>query len=726
VALDAARSSRSRIAKEQAIAGALSAIAVDEDDAALATAARIASGRVLPVGDGRSLGVGWSLMLDVVKGATGLDDDIIAACARKTGELAEAFGLLVRRKEGAESRPGLPLREVERLVNALADESARGVKRPLLDAAFARATPIETKYLAKALGGGMRIGAQEGVVVGAIARAFGEPLDRLRRAAALVTDVGDLAVFARRGTLDRARLVVGRPVALMLASPIDTMAGPIDPAAYAVEDKVDGVRAQAHVTASGEVTLFGRALDRFSEAFPEVVSALQTLPRPLVLDGEIVAIGPSGRPRPFQALQPRLKKTRPDAVDLAGARVVLVAFDVLADDAGPLLDRPWSERRARLEALLHDGHAAKGAIVLNRAASLPSHESLEKSLDAAFDAARANGHEGLVLKRTDSAYEGGRRGQGWIKVKRAQATLDVVIVGAEEGHGKRAGTLSDYTFAVWQEAELVPVGKAYSGLTDDEIEQLTAKLEGLTIERRGGLRLVRPEVVLEVVFDGVQRSSRHASGFALRFPRIARLRDDKAPAGRSHRSGRGHLRLAGCFGPSRALRGANAHVTKEQEADAPALALRRRRGELNREAGRRNLSESIDRIASSATEDAGPAFAVGLRCHLWWTAGGRRSREGGGCWRHLAFDMDVEERGRILATLETNDFTARHQRSSFGHRAHLARLDSAGTRAENMRPFAVRCRPVQKDDVELALLTVPRRLFTHPWLQCIGHRDLES
>jgi DNA ligase-1 len=530
VALDAARSSRSRIAKEQAIAKALSEIAVDEDDASLATAARIASGRVLPVGDGRSLGVGWSLMLDVVKGATGLDDDIIAACARKTGELAEAFGLLVRRLDGAEARPGFPLREVARLVSALANETARGAKRPLLDAAFARTTPIETKYLAKALGGGMRIGAQEGVVVGAIGRAFGVPLDRLRRAAALVTDVGDLAVFARYGTLDEARLVVGRPVALMLASPIDTLATPTDPAAYAVEDKVDGVRAQAHLTANGEVTLFGRALDRFSDAFPEVVDALGLLAGPLVLDGEIVAVAPSGRPRPFQALQPRLKKSRPGAADLAGARVVLVAFDVLADDSGPLLDRPWSERRARLEAILHDSHPAKGGVVLNRAASLPSHELLDRSLDAAFDAARANGHEGLVLKRTDSPYEGGRRGQAWIKVKRAQATLDVVVVGAEEGHGKRAGTLSDYTFAVWRGEELVPVGKAYSGLTDDEIERLTAKFEGLTTERRGGLRLVRPEVVLEVAFDGVQRSSRHASGFALRFPRIARVRDDKAPA----------------------------------------------------------------------------------------------------------------------------------------------------------------------------------------------------
>jgi len=167
---------------------------------------------------------------------------------------------------------------------------------------------------------------------------------------------------------------------------------------------------------------------------------------------------------------------------------------------------------------------------LNPAAPLPADAPLDASIDAAFQAARARGHEGLVLKRADAPYDAGRRGQAWLKVKRAHATLDAVIVGAEEGHGRRAGVLSDYTFAVWKDEELVPIGKAYSGLTDDEIEAMTRRLEAMTLERRGGLRLVRPEVVLEVAFDGIQRSSRHASGFALRFPRIVRIRDDKGPA----------------------------------------------------------------------------------------------------------------------------------------------------------------------------------------------------
>jgi DNA ligase-1 len=533
-ALDLARRRRSRIAKEQALAEALAAIARDATEAALATAARIASGRVLPAGDGRVLGVGGSLWLDVVCRATDQDDAIVLACARKTGELAETFGLLLDRVAGAGARPGLDLHEVAALAEALAAEAGRTGKRALLDAALSRATPLEAKYLCKALGGGMRIGAQEGVVEGALSRAFDVPVEAVRRAATLVTDIGDLAVLARRGALDEARVVAGRPVAFMLATPLETIATAIDASAYVVEDKIDGVRAQAHRTEGGQVSLFARGLDRITDAFPEIVGALRAAPHAIVLDGEIVAMSPSGRPRPFQALQPRLKKSRPSPADLAATQVALVAFDLLADASGSLLGLPWSERRARLQAM-SDELGQSGAIVVNPATPLPPDEGLEAALEAAFQQARARGHEGLVLKRADALYEAGRRGQAWIKVKRAHATLDVVVVAAEEGHGRRAGVLSDYTFAVWREPapdaapELVPIGKAYSGLTDEEIDAMTRTLEAITTDRRGGLRVVRPEVVLEVAFDGIQRSSRHASGFALRFPRIVRVRDDKRP-----------------------------------------------------------------------------------------------------------------------------------------------------------------------------------------------------
>ncbi len=530
--LEAARACRSRIGKERALGEALARIAAGGEAADLAVAARIASGRVLPVGDGRALGVGGSLLLDVVCAATGFDAEIVIACARAAGELAEAFALLSRRLEGVEARPGLCLHDVAILAEALAGEPARAKKRALLEAAFARATPLETKYLAKALGGEMRIGAQDGVVEGAIARAFRVDVERVRRAAGLVTDIGALCVLAREGRLDEARLTIGLPVAFMLATPLETIATPLEPSAFVVEDKIDGVRAQAHRTADGSVVLFARGLDEMTLAFPEVIEALARSPQPATVDGEIVAMTATGRPRPFQALQPRLRRAIravPSPADLAETRIALVAFDLLADASGPLVHLPWLERRARLERFVAELGGAPG-VILHGAAPLPEGATLADAVDAAFAAARERGHEGVVLKRATSVYEAGRRGQAWIKVKRAHATLDVVVVAAEEGHGRRAAVLSDYTFAVWLGEDLVPVGKAYSGLSDDEIDQMTRRFEATTVERRGGLRLVRPEVVLEVAFDGVQRSSRHASGFALRFPRIVRVRNDKSAA----------------------------------------------------------------------------------------------------------------------------------------------------------------------------------------------------
>ncbi len=523
-ALDLARARRSRIGKEEAIAGALREIAREGDETALATASRIAVGRLLPIGDGRALGVGGSLLLDVVRAATGFDDPIVVACARAAGELAEAFALLAGRVENAWEREGVRLADVFELANALASEPGRASKRAILDAIFARATPLETKYLAKAIGGGMRIGAQEGVVHGAIARAFEASPALVRKAAAHIADVGELAVLAHQGKLDEARLAVGRPVAFMLATPLETGSAAIAADAFIVEDKIDGVRAQVHRTEDGKVAVFARGLDRVTHAFPEIVDALQDCTTSVVIDGEIVAIGPFGRPRPFQTLQARLKKSRPSDKDIRQTPVALVAFDLLADGSGSIIHLPWRDRRARLEALLA---TQRSAIVIHAVSELSPHLSLDRALDAAFDAARARGHEGLVLKRADGPYEAGSRGHSWIKVKKAHATLDVVIVAAEEGHGRRAGALSDYTFAVWRNGDLVPIGKAFSGLTDPEIDAMTRRLVAITVEVRAGMRLVRPEVVIEVAFDGAQRSARHSSGFALRLPRIVRVRDDK-------------------------------------------------------------------------------------------------------------------------------------------------------------------------------------------------------
>ncbi len=531
-ALERARSSRSRIAKEEALAGALAEVAEDGDDLALSTAARLAVGRTVAVGDDRSLGAGHSLLMEIAVARSGYRQEIVRSCARTTGDLGEAMGLLAARAPGAHDRPGLRLRDVASLFQALASTGARFGKRRALEEALSKATPLEIKYLTKALLGSLRVGAQEGVMEGAIARAFGQTLADVRRAASLVTDPGTLAVLAHRGQLGEARMQIGRPVAFMLATPVETLNTPMDPGRYILEEKIDGVRAQVHKWGN-EVSVFARGLVQTTTAFPELVDAFRFVPGSVALDGEIVALTKDGRPRPFQALQARLRRLTPSRELLTETPVVFIAYDILFDDDGDLLALPWEARRARLEAFARERGPRTSFLVHTfvPCPSLPEKSlapaSLVQALDELFDRSRARGYEGLVLKRKDSVYEAGRRGQAWLKVKRAFATLDVVITAAEEGHGRRAGLLSDYTFGVWDRDELVNVGKAYSGLTDEEIEGLGKTLEGLSTGRFGSVRAIRPAIVLEVGFDGVQTSARHKSGYALRFPRIVRIRHDK-------------------------------------------------------------------------------------------------------------------------------------------------------------------------------------------------------
>lgn len=517
---EAMRATRSPRMKEALLGDFL--LAVAEDDSALLVTARICANRGLAAGDPRSVGVGWALVMEVAAGLTGYPPAIIAACSRATGDLGEAIALLVERQPGAGERPGLTLTEVSEAFDRLASLSRRTEKGPALFRVLARCSPVEIKYLLRAIGAGLRIGAQETLVLAAIARAFDRDAESVRWAFARTGDAGVVALLARDDRLASAALEIGRPAAFMLATPRESVKTPIDPALFVVEDKIDGIRAQVHKRGP-EVAIFARGLSRVTEQFPEVVDALRFTTASAALDGEIVAVGDGGRPRPFMVLAERIHRKAPTRAMLAAVPVAFLAYDLLADDEGEALDRPWTDRRARLErftATLGDSPTIRAN---------PVRPMTEMDVDQAFRGARERGHEGLVLKRKDAFYEAGRRTASWIKVKQAFATLDCVITAAEEGHGKRAGVWSDYTFAVWSDGELLNIGKAYSGLTDEEIEVLTARLRKIALERHGRARLVRPEIVLEIAFDGVQRSNRHRSGFALRFPRILRLRDDKLP-----------------------------------------------------------------------------------------------------------------------------------------------------------------------------------------------------
>ncbi|MDB5216352.1 MAG: ATP-dependent ligase [Myxococcaceae bacterium] len=517
-----------RTAKVEALASALADVYAREP-ARLPFAARFLTGTMLPTEDDRTLGAGGALVFEAAASVSGMAPEELGARARKAGDLGTAVGEAMEARAAVDGRgapPGLTLEAAESVALALAETGTRREKLRALCTVLEACTPLEARYLARAILGEMRVGAKEGIVLDAIAKAFGRTLADVRRAAGLVTDVGHLALLAAQDRLADARVVVGRPLGFMLATPIETARGADLEVPHAVEDKIDGIRAQAHVAAAG-VHLFARGQGPVTKAFPDVAGPLAEAARnglrPAILDGEIVVMTAEGRPRPFSAIQPRLKKTEPDE-DLVRAHPVrYVVYDILFEGDEVLLGLPFLERRARLVKWLA---AAPAPLVLHDSRPLVSKDAL----DAEFDAARARGFEGLVLKRLDAVYAAGVRGFAWLKVKKALATLDVVVVAAERGHGKRAGVLSDYTFAVRSDGELLTVGKAYSGLTDVEIQSMTARLEAIAIgeEQHGYLR-VRPEIVLEVAFDGLQKSDRHSSGFALRFPRIAHIRDDKKP-----------------------------------------------------------------------------------------------------------------------------------------------------------------------------------------------------
>ncbi len=318
-----------------------------------------------------------------------------------------------------------------------------------------------------------------------------------------------------------------------------------------LEDKYDGIRAQLHcgdAAQPGRVELFSRSREGLSESFPELVEAFAAIPEQAILDGEILAWNPgagedgAGRALPFSVLQQRIGRKRVTREMRESTPVVFMVFDAMFLDDTLLLEEPLQERRRRLEEFVarHASVTANAEVrgqaelfaatqmgfarlMLAPAARLESAEQL----DAAYSEARARGNEGVMLKSLNSKYQPGRRGLAWLKLKRELATLDVVVTGAEFGHGRRAGVLSDYTFAVRDGEALLNVGKAYSGLTDAEIDELTAYFKEHTLEEFGHFRTVEPLKVLEVAFNNVMRSERHDSGFALRFPRIVRIRDDK-------------------------------------------------------------------------------------------------------------------------------------------------------------------------------------------------------
>ncbi len=464
-----------------------------------AIAAIFLSGRPFPAYEEATLQVGGALLWRVIGELSGKTEHELGEIYRRHGDAGSVAA------EALPARPesGLSLTEVQRTFYDMAAARGPAAKASLLRGLLERATPLEAKYIVKIISGDLRIGLKESLVEEAIARAFEAPLGELKRANMLL---------------------------------------------------YDGIRAQAHVS-GGEVRIFSRTRDEITESFPELPMALGGLPKDAVLDGEIVAwnagdAGVPARALPFSKLQQRLGRKKVSGKLLRDVPVAYLVFDVLYADGELLLDRPLCERARILDSLLNELLAAPHVVTVDQRQAqsslgfdVPDDESplapvlrapvatpnSADDLDALFTAARERGNEGLMIKDLDSLYTPGRRGKSWLKMKRELATLDVVVTAVEYGHGKRIGVLSDYTFAVWDGERLVNIGKAYSGLTDAEISEMTQWFLAHKISEEGLRLRVEPKIVLEVAFNNMMRSTRHESGYTLRFPRIVRLRPDKGP-----------------------------------------------------------------------------------------------------------------------------------------------------------------------------------------------------
>jgi DNA ligase-1 len=575
-----------KIARLQTYLGALA-----PDDAA--TAATFLTGRAFPQRDERNLNLGWAIIKRAVLEVAGVNESDYRAAYHRFADAGDATGAVLQ--VGALLRGvragDCSLADISAFFERIAAARGPAPKLDLFRERLALLSADEARYLVKIITGDLRIGLKEGLLEEAIAAASGQPLEAVREANMLSGDIAAVTRAARTSQLETIQLTVFNPLQFMLASPEPTAEAivarfaepdgrdgspsrppasgetssppanpeeaplPLPPLTIWLEEKYDGIRCQLHKSGS-RVELYSRDLNRITEQFPDLARAALDLPGDFIVDGELLAWR-DGRALPFAELQKRLGRKGGDDFFLGAEIPVSISiYDLLWLNGRSLLKEPLSTRRSLLENLLvPDVGPALAAVPLNpdvgpALAAVPkpgvptsgsptfelapvqfAHTALE--IEAAFLAARQRGNEGLIAKDPASFYTPGRRGLAWLKLKKAYATLDVVVVGVEYGHGKRRDVLSDYTFAIRDEENdnrLLTVGKAYSGLTDVEIAQLTEHFLAHTLEVHGRYRSVVPDTVIEVAFDTIQLSNRHQSGYALRFPRIARIRSDKTPS----------------------------------------------------------------------------------------------------------------------------------------------------------------------------------------------------
>ena len=503
------------------------------DDESLSIAVLFLSSRIFPLGSKFVINVGFSTIMQTLSEMSFLHKDQIQRSYLQYGDMGALAEYAVSKKHTVSLIQQQPLTlpiiydRFKKIADTIGSESSK-VKKNILKGLFLDCSPLEAKYLTKIINGEMRIGLTEGLVEVGVSSAFNVELRKIREAMLVSGEISQVALLAKRGLLYTAVIKPLQPIGYMLA---DVMFSADEIINYfqkplICEYKYDGIRAQMHKSGQ-QVKLFSRKMIDITNAFPELVDAainsklLSSIENvDFILDGEIMAFH-NGKPLHFQELQKRLRRKNVTGQIITDVPVMYAVFDIAFINEEQTIMNPLKQRKEILSRI-----SFKEPIINAK----QNVVNTAQKIIAMFEKSRDIGYEGLVLKEPESQYYPGKRGRYWIKLKQELDTIDAVIVIAEYGHGKRAGVLSDYTFAVRDENnsnQLRIIGKAYSGLTDKEISIITKKLRTIMIRDDGYGIVVKPELILEISFDGIQKSDRHDSGFALRFPRIKNVRSDK-------------------------------------------------------------------------------------------------------------------------------------------------------------------------------------------------------
>jgi len=490
-------------------------------------------GRPFPKWDPRKLDVSWATLSRVIQRLTGTNWSDLSAAFRNTGDLGAAAKIIFEnckmQRQTTLFEKSLSILEVRNVLEAIAEASGHGSrerKERLIESLLGRALPIEVKYLIKIMVGEMRTGLQEGLMEAAVSKAFSIPLKKIQVASMLTGDVAETAALCAKEGPDgllKLKFKIFRPVKPMLAQMAEDPEEALKEhgGKTAFEYKLDGARIQIHKS-GGKVRIFSRRLTDVTKSLPDIVEIIRQRVKldEAILEGEVIAVGKNGNPLPFQHLMRRFRRVYSIERMIEEIPVELYLFDIIYMNGKSLISLPYVERRRRLEEAVSGIFLTKQLITSN---SKEAEHFLEEAIN--------EGHEGLMAKRLNSPYIPGIRGKHWLKVKKTLEPLDLVIVAAEYGTGRRHEWLSDYYLAARDEetGEFLTIGKTFKGLTDREIEEMTERLKQIAVEERGHIVIVKPQIVVEVAYNEIQKSPKYKSGMALRFARITRIRDDKGP-----------------------------------------------------------------------------------------------------------------------------------------------------------------------------------------------------